>query len=42
MLATEGDFSYKTSIENYKAGMYFVRLMDADKNVLHAQTVIKE
>ncbi len=32
----------KTNIEQYKNGMYFVRLLDVDANVIHSQTVIKQ
>ena len=37
-----GDNTMKTNIEDYKAGMYFVRLIDVDNNVLYTQRVIKQ
>ena len=32
----------KTNIESYKDGMYFVRLLDKDSNVLYTQRVVKQ
>ena len=37
-----GDNTIKTTIEQYKTGMYFVRLIDADNNVLYTERVIKQ
>jgi len=37
-----GTNTMKTNIEDFKNGMYFVRLLDVDSNVIHSQTVIKQ
>jgi hypothetical protein len=37
-----GTNTMKTNIEDFKNGMYFVRLLDVNSNVIHSQTVIKE
>ena len=37
-----GTTTMKTNIEQYRDGMYFVRLLDVDSNVIHSQTVIKQ
>ena len=37
-----GTNTMKTNIEEFKNGMYFVRLLDVDSNVIHSQTVIKQ
>jgi hypothetical protein len=37
-----GTNTMKTNIEDFENGMYFVRLLDADSNVIHSQTVIKQ
>ena len=40
-LAT-GTGSIKTNIENYKDGIYFVRVLDNQNNILYTQKVIKQ
>ncbi len=37
-----GTNTMKTNIEDFENGMYFVRLLDVDSNVIHSQTVIKQ
>ena len=37
-----GTITMKTNIEDFENGMYFVRLLDVDSNVIHSQTVIKQ
>ena len=37
-----GTNTMKTNIEDFENGMYFVRLLDGDLNVIHSQTVIKQ
>ncbi len=37
-----GNTSVKTSIERYERGIYFVRMLDANGNVLNTQRVIKQ
>ena len=37
-----GQSSLKTNVQQYQAGMYFVRLLDMDNTVLYTQRVIKE
>ncbi len=32
----------KTNIKEFKNGMYFVRLLDGDSNVIHTQKLIKQ
>jgi hypothetical protein len=37
-----GTTTLNTNIEDYKKGLYFVRLVDADLNTVYSQTVIKQ
>ena len=37
-----GTSTMNTNIENYKNGMYFVRLVDSNANTVYSQTVIKQ
>ena len=37
-----GTNTMKTNMEDFKNGMYFVRLLDVDSNVIHSQTVVKQ
>ena len=37
-----GTTTLTTNIENYKAGMYFVRLVDKDANTVYSGTVVKQ
>jgi len=39
---TAGVTSLKTNIENFKNGMYFVRVVDGNSNTLYTQTVTKQ
>lgn len=39
---TSGQSLIKTNIEDYNSGIYFVRLVDKDNNVLYTQRVVKE
>ncbi len=39
---TSGVSSMKTNIEDYKNGIYFVRVMDMDNTTLYTQRVIKQ
>ena len=37
-----GTSTINTNIENYKNGMYFVRLVDSNASTVYSQTVIKQ
>ena len=39
---TTGESSLKTNIEEFHTGMYFVRILDTDNNILFHQTIIKQ
>ena len=37
-----GTNTMKTNIEDFNNGMYFMRLLDSNSNVIHSQTVVKQ